>query len=548
MSPTDMSKHKEAFLVEAREHVAAMNAALLKLEEYPGDSSASHDILRATHTLKSMAAAMDYTHMAELCHVMEDLLIAIRDAPVRVHACANVLFGSFDHLEAILRAISNNEPEPDGMVFIEKLRVLVDKDLKHAVLENPNIDLKDRPTASILEPIHTVSVSVDKLDVLLNLAEEMLVSRMRLVRIKDKLANPELSASVESIGRLITDLQYNVMQARTVPIGFVFGRFRRMVRDLAQLQGKEVELVLEGNDIELDRGMIDEVSECLVHLLRNAVDHGIEAPEERLQKNKPRGGKIKLTVNRTKESALIFIEDDGVGLDLEAIKRAGVQRGTLGLDASTEEIIQAIFLGVSTTEQVTAVSGRGMGLNIAKKKIETIGGAVRVESEPSRGTRFTIEIPLTLAVIKTLFVMVSGKTYAIPVGNIERLVTINHTDLKSALGHEMVVIERQEIPIARLDALFGCNPTRRERQALVIVRKGDARVGVAVDALMATEEVVIKPLSRLFRQNRFFAGSALIGSGEVALVLDVGHLALSSKNAVFEDTASEGSFKEYAMA
>lgn len=522
MNPNELNNHKDAFLFESQAHVAAMNAALLKLEKSPEDNNGLHEILRAAHTLKSMAATMNYGNMAKLCHSAEDVVTAILHGQTKLSGCVDILFECFDRLEFLLGILSRGEPETNTDDLIVRLRALniPTVEVTQHLLSHDNTD----PVIPLIEPIRKVAVSVDKLDTLLKLAEELLVERMRLDRMRERLNHPELSATVESVGRLIADLQYHVMQSRMVPIGFVFSRFPRMVRDLARAQGKDISLVLEGEHIELDRAIIDEIGDCLVHLLRNAVDHGIESSQKRSELGKPIRGEIKLVASRDKQSALISIEDDGAGIDLDAVKRIAMKYGVLEANSMPEQIIKTIFSGISTTTEVTAVSGRGVGLNIVKRKIEAIGGSINVTSTPGESTRFTMLIPLTMAVIKTLFVGVGGRTYAIPVTNIERLVSAEANDVKRALGEEAIILNNEKVPIRRLSRLFHCKPGAMPQQPIVIVYKGRARMGLAVDALKSTEEVVIKPLNGSLRNNQYFAGSALIGSGEVVMVLEVGHL------------------------
>jgi two-component system chemotaxis sensor kinase CheA len=358
---------------------------------------------------------------------------------------------------------------------------------------------------------------------------------MRLDSVKEKLQHPELSAALDTLSRLVSELQYNVMQSRLVPIGFVFSRFPRMVRDLAKQQKKELDLEMMGSDIELDRAVIDEIGESLVHLLRNAVDHGMEAPDARKKAGKSSQGTIRITAERTNSFAIIKVSDDGQGLDLEEIKSTAIKNKVLSPEATTEELIQSIFFGVSTTKKVTAVSGRGFGLNIVKNKIESLGGSVKVETEPQKGTTFIIEIPLTLAIIKALFIKVAGKTYAIPLASVERLITVNRADIKGILNYEAIVLNEEDTPITRLDILFKAPSLGLRAQPIVIVKQGEEKLGLAVDAFLTAQEIVIKPLNKLVRENKYFSGSTIIGSGEVVLILDVANLMLTKREFAFVD-------------
>ncbi len=546
MLAPEIQKHKESFLSEARSHVKAMNTALVKLEKSPSDPKLLHEIFWAMHTSKSIAAAMGYVQTERLCHAMEDLLDAIKKKRLPLKGAADLLFVCFDHLEANLKALSEGREELVSSVLVERLRAHLETSSSRKRGSNSRPDsrfrgndrgVEEEPPPAI-EKIQRIEVNVERLDRMMNVAEELLVARMRLDRIRETLDNPELTAAVEMLGRLVSEMQYYVMQVRLVPVGFLFDRFPRMIRDLAKEQGKEVELLLEGSQIELDRSMIDEIGESLVHLLRNAVDHGLETPDARRKVGKSPSGVLRIAARRTKESVVIEVADDGQGLDLEAIKATALKAGLLAAGAAPEEVMQAIFSGVSTSAQVTAVSGRGLGLNIVKKKIESIGGFVKVSSTPGQGTTFRMEIPLTLAVIQTLFVEVGGRIYAIPVANVERLVTVNPEDLKGMLNYEEIVLDQEDVPVTRLNQLFGVDTPALAKQPIVVVRRGDERLGLAVDNPRSTQEVVVKPLNRVVRENRYFSGAAMIGSGEAILILDVANLILSKRQLKKKEVAS----------
>ena len=521
----DLSKYKDTFLSEAKEHISSMEKSLLKLEKKPTKTEFLSEIFREAHTLKSMAATMDYNNMTKLCHAIEDVLDAIKTKKITTDKCIDVLFECFDTLELSLKEITADAEELDTDALVHKLQTLITQ-------RGATTDYVDKSATSAVAKVESIEVKVERLDLLMNLAEELLINRMRLDSVKEQLQNPELSAAIDTLGRLVSDLQYNVMQSRLVPIGFVFSRFPRMVRDLAKQQKKEISLEMQGSDIELDRAVIGEIGESLVHLLRNAVDHGIEIPEVRKKTGKPAQGTIRVTAKRTKGFAIIEVADDGQGLDLEDIKRTAIKNQILSPQATTEELVQSIFFGVSTTKKVTAVSGRGFGLNIVKKKIESLGGSVKVESELKNGTTFIIEIPLTLAIIKALFIETGGRTYAIPLASIERLVTVDREHIKGMLNYEAIVLNKEDIPITRLDTLFNVPALGLQRQPIAIVKKGAEQLGLAVDAFTTTQEIVVKPLNKLVRENKYFSGSTIIGSGEVVLIMDVANLMLTKRQMV----------------
>jgi two-component system, chemotaxis family, sensor kinase CheA len=532
--PEDLGKYKDAFLTEAKELLHTMNASLLEFEKSPQNMECVGVIFRAAHTLKGMSDTMGYVETTGLCHALENVLHGIRNRDLSPDKCIDILFECFDTLETTLKLLEKNKEELATAGLVRRLGSLSKGFIPPG--QESNEDTTDEvvlgPEREAVVKVKSVDVRVERLDALMNLAEEFLIIKMRLDGLKPELIHPEFNASVDTLGRLVKDMQYNVMQARMVPVGFIFNRFPRMVRDLAKKQGKEVEIKMTGGDLELDRAVIDHIGESLVHLLRNAVDHGIESPAERREAGKAPQAVIELTAKGTKDFAVIEVRDDGRGLDIDAIKTEGIRRGLLTPESGRDEILQSIYTGVSTTKEVTEVSGRGLGMDIVRKRIESLGGAIRLETEPGKGTTFILEIPLTLAVIKTLFVRVGAKVYAIPLAVIDRLVTVRRSDIKGFLNYEAIVLDEEDIPITRLGALFDLAPSSPERQPIVIVRKGRERMGLAIDALLATQEIVIKPLHRFIRENRYFAGSAIMGSGEVVLVLDVSNIILSKRNIV----------------
>jgi two-component system chemotaxis sensor kinase CheA len=471
---------------------------------------------------------MDYHKTAQLCHALEDVLDAIKRKKVKPDKFADILFECFDTLEVTLKRLKEGKQELDTTKWIQALQALITTGGGQSTSEETTVDRETkeaRSVSSIVEKITSIEVKVETLDLLMNLAEALLINKMRLDRIKEDLQSPELTAAVDTLARLISDVQYNIMQARMVPIGFVFNRFPRMVRDLAKQQKKQVNLEMEGTEIGLDRSIIDEIGECLVHLIRNAIDHGIEKPQERKKADKPPQGTVTLTATRTKNSAIIQIADDGAGIDFEKTKDRATERGILSAQASEDEVMNSLFSGLSTTDHVTSVSGRGFGLNIVKNRMESLGGTIQVESSRDKGATFEMELPLTLAVIHALFVEVSDSPYAIPLSSVDRLVTVNKGDIKGMLSSEAVVVDEEDVVLKRLDVLFGAPSRVNDSQAIAIVRKGNEKVGLTVDSFLGTEEIVIKPLTRLLRENKYFSGTTITGSGDVVPILDVETLA-----------------------
>jgi len=526
MTDAFFNKHKDVFLKEAADHIERMNASLMQLEKTPNDGRFFQDLFRSVHTLKSIAAVMTYNQIVKLCHAIEDILDAIRNKTISIHHCADALFKSFDLLSASLKEIAKNESEINADDLEQELRQLLSERKEN---KTPTVSSQKNGPLPAHAKLESIEVKVERLDTLMKLSEELLVSRIKLDLLRETINNPELTATVDTLGRHITDIQYNIMQVRLVSIDFIFDRFPRMVRDLAKQQNKQVNLQLEGGDIELDRSLIDELGETLGHLIRNAIDHGIETTDARMKANKRPEATLVLKATRAKEFVSIEVSDDGAGLDLQKIESVALKQNILTPGAPPDEIKSSIFKGISTTKHVTTVSGRGLGLSIVKQKIESMGGTIEVRSVIGRGTQFFIKIPLTLAVIKVLFIKISDHIYAIPINNIERLLTVPAEDIQGLLNYNAIVYEDGEIPVTHLSHLFAVKSQLMQNYPIVVVRRGKERLGLVVDTLLSTQEVVIKPLTKVVKENKYFSGSALIGSGEMVLILDMDHLFLSRR-------------------
>jgi two-component system chemotaxis sensor kinase CheA len=316
-----------------------------------------------------------------------------------------------------------------------------------------------------------------------------------------------------------------------VEVRYVFDRFPRMVRDLAKKEGKLVEFVIEGKDIELDRTVLDEIGDPLVHLLRNCIDHGIEAPEERVRKGKDEKGRILLKARRVKDHVEIIVEDDGRGIDPEKIKRIAVEKGLISeseaAKMSDDEAKMLIFTpGFSSADKVTDISGRGVGLDVVRNKILSLGGTVELESEVDKGTRFVLKLPLTLAITKALLISAGGKIYAIPLNNVNEILNVKAEDISTVMGQEVIQLRGRILPVYDLLSLLGksSGTNSKHNRPVVIVEKGGNLIGLAVDGLIGQQEIVIKSLDGKLRDVRGFAGSTILGDGRVSLILDIASL------------------------
>ena len=378
----------------------------------------------------------------------------------------------------------------------------------------------------------SVRVDIEKLDSLLNLVGELVINKVRLEQIGITHRLTELTETLEQMDRVTTDLQSVVMKVRMVPVGQVFNRFPRMVRDLAKELNKEINLTIEGEETELDRTVIDEIGDPLMHLLRNSLDHGVEHPDDREAKGKPRTGEVGLIARHEGNNVVIMVTDDGKGIDADVIRRKAVEKGMVSQEEADNmddaEAVRLVFLpGFSTAEVITDVSGRGVGMDVVRSKIEALGGHVDVETKIDEGSIFKIKLPLTLAIIQALLVKVQEEMYAIPLGSIDSTININPDSIKTVQNKEVIVLRGQIIPIIRLGNILNV-PQASEKENedifVVVVHLGDRKAGIVVDNLIGQQEIVIKTLGKLLAGLKVISGATVLGDGRVALILDVSAL------------------------
>ncbi|MBO8167950.1 MAG: chemotaxis protein CheA [Thermoanaerobacteraceae bacterium] len=384
----------------------------------------------------------------------------------------------------------------------------------------------------------TIRVDVERLENLMNLVGELVIDRTRLTdvgeTIKGKLGADDVVESLEEItvhvGRITSELQEEILKARMLPIEQVFKRFPRMVRDLAKKANKEIDFIVEGQETELDRTVIEEISDPLIHLLRNSIDHGIEPPDERRQIGKPEKGTVKLNAFHEENQIVITVSDDGRGIDPAKIRQKALEKGLITAEAasrmSEQECINLIFTpGFSTASQVSDVSGRGVGMDIVRAHIEKINGIIDIDSEVGRGTTFTIKLPLTLAISRSLLLRVRENVLAIPLVNVVEIIDVESDKIYSMQNQEVTVIRGNVLPLFKLDAVLGWPPreekTERTKLPVVVAGISDKRVGFIVDTLIGEQEIVIKPLGDYLGQIPGLAGATILGDGRVALILDV---------------------------
>ncbi|WP_302948007.1 chemotaxis protein CheA [uncultured Selenomonas sp.] len=373
----------------------------------------------------------------------------------------------------------------------------------------------------------SVRVDIEKLDTLMNLMGELVINKVRLEQIGQTHRMSDLMETLEQMDRVTGDLQNIVMKVRMVPVSAVFNRFPRMVRDVSKELGKEINLTIEGEETELDRTVIDEIGDPIMHLLRNSLDHGVESPDAREAKGKPRVGEVGLIARHEGNNVVIMITDDGAGIDASKIRRKAVEKGMITQDEADRlddaDAVRLIFLpGFSTAEKITDISGRGVGMDVVRSKIEALSGHVDVETHIDEGSIFKIKLPLTLAIIQAMLVRVQEEMYAIPLTSIDSTVNIEPTDIQTIQNKEVIVLRGEIIPIVRMEkALQVPHVKDSEELFVVVVHAGEAKAGIVVDNLIGQQEIVIKTLGNLFAGLKLFGGATVLGDGRVALILDV---------------------------
>ncbi|MBQ8596567.1 MAG: chemotaxis protein CheA [Lachnospiraceae bacterium] len=379
----------------------------------------------------------------------------------------------------------------------------------------------------------TVRVDIEKLDVLMNLVSELIIAKNSLVSAAttEGVSGVGVNEQIEYLESVTTNLHESVMKVRMVPIESVVSKFPRMIRDLSKKLGKKMELYMSGEETELDRTVVDEIGDPLMHLLRNSADHGLESAEVRAQRGKPAVGSIFLDAYQDGNNVVIEVRDDGNGIDVEAVKKKAIERGVItaeqGDNMSEKDIINLLFnAGFSTAKQISDVSGRGVGLDVVKSKIESLSGEVEVKSVLGQGSTWIIRLPLTLAIIQALMVTVGGEKYAISLGSIQTIEDIRPDEIKLVQNREVINLRGTVIPIIRLSKELDIESKKSpdENMVVVIVKKGERQAGLVIDELMGQQEIVIKSLGKYINKCKIISGATILGDGEVALILDANAL------------------------
>ena len=575
------------FITEAREWIGRMNQGLLALEARPEDREAFRSVLRDAHTLKGASKMMGLVKIGSLAHRMEDVLVAVEEKERPIAGdLADLFFEALDSVSALVDGVARGDAEADVDGLIHRLGAAA-REATAAAPEaaplGPGEGQKTEPGLRRGPEMAggTIRVGLEKLDRLANFAVEMAVGRMRAAEARRGLqealalgrtglrhwaglrevlaqaATGELAVEairqVEGWNRdlrdalqraweeleevriqqdlLATELRHQVLGIRMQSLGVVFETFPRAVRDLAREFGKEVEFVVTGGEVELDRRIIEALGEPLLHLIRNALDHGLEAPAVRQAAGKPARGRLAIRAWEKGNRVVVEVEDDGAGIDPAVLRETAVRKGVLRPDAaqalSDADALGLIFRpGFSTSRLITDVSGRGVGMEIVQTVLERMRGSVTVDSTPGPGTRVILDLPLSLAMLPALLVRTGGVTYALPASAVERVARFQPEELQSLEGRRAARLEGETIPLVELASLLGVPCDRAEGGAVtaVLLRAGTRRVGFLVEEVLDEGEVVLKELGPFLGKVDVVAGATVLGSGEVVLILDPGTL------------------------
>ena len=566
------------FLIEAQEILDRLGEQLVTLEQDPSDSEQLNAVFRGFHTLKGGAGFLGIQPMVNLCHAAEETLGLVRAGQATLEPQHfDAAQQSLDWLQQMLDAIGAGEDPPHApQILIDQFDVqghavpapkpatppaagaaaasggdLISDDEFEALLDQlhgdgvpttvaspspappprpqpaPKPAPAGKPAAKAGgETEQTIRVDTKRLDAIVNLVGELVLSRNRLKTLRARIRDEELDRAVSGLDIATARLQTAVMRTRMQPVGKVFSRFPKVARDVARQLQKEVDLELVGADTELDRNLVEALADPLVHLVRNAIDHGIEVPSLREACSKPRQGHVRLSAQQEGDFVTIEIRDDGAGIDPERLRVKALEKGLIDPEAaarlSHDECLQLVFLpGFSTKAEVTDISGRGVGMDVVQSRIRELSGQITIHSDVGRGSRFVIRVPLTLAILPTLLVQAGDPVYALPLARVMEVLHAPSESLRWFDGQAVLDRQSHTLPLVDLRQWLRVDPVMAPLLTIVVLQMGEQRFGLIVDQVRGREEVVIKPLPRAVRGLPGYAGATLIGDGRMALILDV---------------------------
>ncbi len=545
----DRAKFIAPYKAETLEHLSNLNSGLLKLEKNTKDKALLETLMREAHTIKGSSTMMGYKRIADIAHGMEDGLQKALEGKIDLQKSHfDMLFKCLDGISPLLEDKLTWEDAGVSGKFVEDLRqettdvFLVKPTEKSSFTKEPKV-IPVSNFSSVAE--ENIRVDISKLDKLMNFSGELLISKIRLNELVGNLSRKidaqkelkkecgslvkEMDKVDNSLDFITKGLEHEVLKLRMVSVNYLFNAFPRAMRDLAIAQGKDVMIEIRGENTQLDKAIIDEMKEPLMHILRNAVDHGIELPSARLSKNKPSHGMIILNAYQRGSQVVIEVSDDGRGIDINAVREQAVKKGLISQDKINEladvQVYGFLFLaGFSTTEVVSEVSGRGVGLDVVREKVAKLKGLIEVSSVVGKGTKFIIRLPLTIAITDSLFVVSGAETFALPVENIVEVIRVNPEQLNTVEAKEVVSLRGQILPLVRLNDVFGlprCGIIEKKFFPVVIVQSVEKRIGLLVDQMLGYKKIMRKNLTQPINKINGINGVTILGDGRVVLILDV---------------------------
>lgn len=576
----EMKEIVESFIVETKEILEKLDVDLLELEKKPDDKELLNQIFRSFHTIKGTSGFLGLEALPEVTHKCEDILNKLRKGEAVLSASLmDGIILAFDTIKELLKKIEVDQNENVQIANVCNILEELIKEIEGSSSEEAaapkvevpqiveaQIHLEETKTVAIEIPQpekpkqeekkteiiekaaavpvkeNTIRVDVDRLDALLDIVSELVLGRNRLSQVNSHFSienegnrfTRDFGEVTKQIDLMTTELQLVAMKLRMIKIAKIFNRYPRLVRDLTRDLNKDVELVIKGEETEVDKNLIEEINDPLVHLIRNSVDHGVETPDVRIKAGKSPKGTVTLAAEQLGNNIVISIEDDGKGLDIEVLKEKAVNKGLITRDKAKEltrqEAINLIFLpGFSTAEKVSNVSGRGVGMDVVKTNVSKLRGIINIDSELGKGTKITIKLPLTLAIISGMIVKAYQEMIVIPLGSVIEVIRVNNEQIYSIKGKEVIQVRDSILPLVSLKELLkgrleGKKEERDGWQYVVEVGIAEKRYGIKVDDLIGQQEVVIKTLGSYLGKIDGIAGSTIMGDGTVVMILDIHEL------------------------
>ena len=567
------SKYISIFVDEAELTLDELTEALLA----GADENVTERVLVLCHRIKGSAASVGLRRAATLAHSMEDRLQVLNDRGAELSAdMTDAMLDCTEALRAFVSRLKQGQIQTEHFVDAHQKLVRAQAQFsmppataRQTVQVTPAEQPPPPPAVhapadefnAVAKPAETIRVDIDRLDQLMNLAGELVVNKARFVQITSALGQlvaakrgermiadlheplNKLLEAVDQLDRVSHGIQQCVMDTRMVPIGPLLARFKRVIRDISRSKGKQIRLVIRGEKTELDKRMIDELGDPLIHVVRNSADHGIELPDDRVAAGKPREGTVILDACHRGNSILLRIIDDGRGLDATKIRDTAIRKGLLSPTAAAQLTDQQAYQliwqpGFSTVDQVTEVSGRGMGMDIVRSKVEAIHGTIELSSEPGQGTTIAIKLPLTLAILPSLLAEIDGEVFALPIESVTEIIRVARHDVRPVCGTDTAIVRGRVISVVRLSDLFQWHPhtaktnvpSPADAQNVVVIGNNGHEIGLVVDRLLGEEDVVVKSLAENYRHVDGIAGASVLGDGRVSLILDVGALVERAAN------------------